>query len=275
MSTTATSHTLDVPGARLHYQVRGSGPVLMMIGLPMDGTDFAPIASLLADDHTVVTYDPRGISRSTIEDPDQDSTPELVADDVHRVLSAVTTGTVDVFGSSGGAITGIALAARHPERVRTLVAHEPPLVELLPDGARIRAAIDDVHDTFRRHGPAAAWPKFLAVSGIEVPADEGAGEPAVPEPPSPQVLANGNRMLAHCLRPTTRYRPDLPALRAATTRIVVGAGTTSAGQLPHRTALAFAEQLGTSPVEFPGDHDGFIGDPVPFASTLRRVLAPG
>ncbi|MGH3928212.1 MAG: alpha/beta fold hydrolase, partial [Pseudonocardiaceae bacterium] len=121
MSNATISRTLDVPGARLYYEVRGSGPVLMMIGLPVDSAWFAQIAPLLADEYTVVTYDPRGISRSTIEDPDQDATPELVADDVHRVLSTVTTDPADVFGSSGGAVTGLALAGKHPAQVLTLV----------------------------------------------------------------------------------------------------------------------------------------------------------
>ncbi len=84
-----TTHTLDVPGARLYYEVRGSGPVCMLIGHPMDTAGFAMLAPLLAEDHTVVTYDPRGFGRSTIDDPDQDAEPDLLADDVRRVLEAV------------------------------------------------------------------------------------------------------------------------------------------------------------------------------------------
>lgn len=270
---TATSRTLDVPGARLHYEVRGLGPVLMLIGLPMASTGFAEIAPLLADEFTVVTYDPRGIARSTIDDPGQDSTPELVTDDVHRVLAAVTADPAYVFGSSGGAVTGLALVSRHPEQVRTLVAHEPPLAELLSDRAQVRAGIDDIYDTYCREGQGAAWPKFFALAGFEIPADDPARAPAVQEAPSAQDLANGERMLAHCLRPTTLYRPDLAALRAASSRIVVAGGATSKGQLAHRTTAALAEQLGTPLVEFPGDHAGFVGQPEPFARVLRRVLA--
>jgi clorobiocin biosynthesis protein CloN7 len=266
--------TIEVPGASLYYEVRGAGPVLMMIGMPADSTGFAEIASLLADDYTVVTYDPRGISRSTIQDPEEDASPDLVADDVHRLLSAVTDQPVYVFASSGGAVTGLALATRHPEQVRTLIAHEPPLVELLPDSAQLRAAIDDIYDTYRSDGPGAAFEKFLRITGFGTPASAGGPghESPQPGPPSAQAIANGNRMLAHILRPTTRYRPDIPALQANPTRLVVAAGTASAGQLPYRAAAALANQLETSLIEFPGDHTGFVSKPDSFARTLRLTL---
>ena len=91
-----TSHLLEVPGARLYYEVRGSGPLLMLIGHPMDSSGFAAVAPLLADDHTVVTYDPRGFGRSPIDDRDQDAEPDLLADDVRRVLEAVGGGPAQV-----------------------------------------------------------------------------------------------------------------------------------------------------------------------------------
>ncbi len=97
----ATSHSLDVPGARLYYEVQGSGPVLGLIGHPMGVSGFAAIAPLLAQDYTVVTYDPRAFAHSTIDDRDQDAEPDLLADDAHRVLEAVGDGPAHVFGSSG------------------------------------------------------------------------------------------------------------------------------------------------------------------------------
>jgi pimeloyl-ACP methyl ester carboxylesterase len=118
--------------------------VLAVIGSPMSASHFGPVADALARDYTVVTYDPRGIAGSTIDNPLQDSEPELRADDVAAILDAVGADTADVCGSSGGAVTGLALVARHPGRVRTLVAHEPPLLELLPDAAEQRAATDDM-----------------------------------------------------------------------------------------------------------------------------------
>jgi pimeloyl-ACP methyl ester carboxylesterase len=147
-----TTHMLDVPGARLYYERRGSGPLLLMIGSPMDSTGFAPLASALADRYTVVTYDPRGIGNSSREDASDDVTPTQQADDVQRLLSALGGGPADVFGSSGGAVVGLALVTTHPDRVQTLVAHEPPVVELLADAAQRRAEIDDVYEGVRDVG---------------------------------------------------------------------------------------------------------------------------
>jgi pimeloyl-ACP methyl ester carboxylesterase len=141
---------LDVPGARLYYERRGSGPLLLMIGSPMDSTGFAGLASALAGDYTVVTYDPRGIGHSSREDTTGDVTPEQQADDVARLLSVLGGEPAHVFGSSGGAVVGLALVTAHPGQVRTLVAHEPPAVELLPDSAQVRAQIDDIYDTLPR-----------------------------------------------------------------------------------------------------------------------------
>src|SRR5713226_514520 len=138
------THTLDVPGARLYYERRGTGPLLLMIGSPMDSTGFARLASALTDRYTVVTYDPRGIGNSSREDTTQDVTPEQQADDVHRLLSALGGEPAYIFGSSGGAVVGLALATAHPNQVRMLVAHEPPVIELLPDGAQKRAQINDI-----------------------------------------------------------------------------------------------------------------------------------
>ncbi|MFD0656828.1 alpha/beta fold hydrolase [Thermocatellispora tengchongensis] len=150
---TATTHTIDVPGGRLRYEVRGAGPLLLVMGAPMDATAFAPLAEALAGERTVVTHDPRGVGGSVLDDPEQDSTPDLRADDVALILDALGAESADVFGSSGGAVTGLALVTRHPHRVRTLVAHEPPLLELLPDAADLRAGVEDMIETYRREGP--------------------------------------------------------------------------------------------------------------------------
>ena len=142
----AMAQTLDVPGARLYYERQGAGPLLLMIGSPMDSTGFAGLARALAGRYTVVTYDPRGIGHSTREDATQDVTPEQQADDVHRLLSALGGEPADIFGSSGGAVVGLALVTAHPSQVKTLVAHEPPVIELLPDRDQVRAQIQDIYD---------------------------------------------------------------------------------------------------------------------------------
>jgi clorobiocin/coumermycin A biosynthesis protein CloN7/CouN7 len=137
-----TIRTLGVPGARLYYEVRGSGPLLLLLGLEMDSTGFAGMGAELADSFTVVTDDPRGISNSTLQDTAQEVTPELQANDVHRLLSALGSEPAYVFGSSGGAVVGLALATAHPDQMRILVVHEPPVIELLPDSKQVYAQIN-------------------------------------------------------------------------------------------------------------------------------------
>jgi pimeloyl-ACP methyl ester carboxylesterase len=265
----ATSHWLDVPGARLYYEVQGSGPVLMLIGHPMDSSGFAAIAPLLADDHTVVTYDPRGFARSTIEDRDQDAQPNLLADDVRRVLEAVGDGPAQVFGSSGGAVTGLALVAQHPDHVQALVAHEPPVALLLPEAEEARAGVHDIYDTYRNSGIGAAWQRFFTFAGINVPPQ---GEDAAQGVDAARQVATSERFFGHGLLPITLYQPDFAALQAAPTRVVVAGGTVSKGEFAQRTAAALAERLGTPLVDFPGGHGGFASDAKDFAAVLRRIL---
>jgi Alpha/beta hydrolase family len=116
MSPQPSQHHLEVPGGTVYYEVRGSGPLLLVIGQPMTSGPFAPLADLLAEDHTVVTYDPHGLGESTVEDPALAITPEIEADDLAHIVDAVGGGPADVFGSSGGAVAGLALAAGHSKR---------------------------------------------------------------------------------------------------------------------------------------------------------------
>jgi pimeloyl-ACP methyl ester carboxylesterase len=268
------SRSLLVSGARLHYEVRGAGPLLVIVGSPMPAAEFAPLAQALAADHTVVTLDPRGLANSTIDDPAQDSTAELRADDVAAIIDAMG-GHADVFGSSGGAVTGLALVTGHPDKVRTLIAHEPPVTELLPDAQQQRAATEDIIETFHRDGPQAAWQKFMINAGFDTQGlDQGA--PVGPEPTAEEQakqLADMTRFFDHEMRETIRYVPDIAALEAAPARVVIGIGADSGKLLTYRTSVALAQQLGVQPVEFPGDHGGFIGAPGAFADTVRSVLA--
>ncbi|MGH3257546.1 MAG: alpha/beta fold hydrolase [Streptosporangiaceae bacterium] len=160
------TQTLQVPGASLYYEVRGAGPVLLMIpGGPMDADGFKDLADRLSDDYTVVTYDCRGNSRSPMQGSWDDLTAGLFAGDARRLLDAVGADQADVLGSSGGATYALDLVARYPGRVRTLVAHEPPVSELLPDAARYHALNELVGETYRSEGtfarrPARAVPRW-------------------------------------------------------------------------------------------------------------------
>lgn len=263
-------HSLNVPGARLYYEVQGSGPALMLVGHPMGASGFAAFAPLLAEDYTVVTYDPRGFARSTIDDPDQDAEPDLLADDVRRVLEAVGNEPAYVFGSSGGAVTGLALAVQYRDHVRTLVAHEPPLALLLPEADEARAEMQDIYDTYRESGDRAAWQKFSTFTGMNIRPQR---EEAAPQPPSAEAVATTERFFRHGLLPITFYQLDFSALQGAPVRVVVGGGTTSGGEFAQRAAVALAERLGTPLIDFPGGHAGFASDPEDFADVLRRTLA--
>ena len=262
--------TLTVPGARLHYEVRGSGPLVVLAGAPMNADAFAPLADLLAADHTVVTTDPRGINRSPLDDPGQDSTPELRADDLARLVTHVDAGPAAVFGSSGGAVTALALVQSHPELVRTAIAHEPPFYALLDDREQLTAQNEDLIATYRSGDAIGAWKKFMEMARIELP--DGMLEQMFGGDRDPQVLADERRWFEHELRGTAYWEPDLAALRAAASRIVIGIGEDSTGQHCDRTSRALAGALGIEPVLFPGDHTGFVSDPERFASRLRSVL---
>jgi clorobiocin biosynthesis protein CloN7 len=234
----------------------------------MGAAGFATIAPLLADDYTVVTHDPRGFERSTIDDKEQDAEPDLLADDVRRVIEAVGAEPAYVFGSSGGAVTGLALVAHHPGHVQTLVAHEPPLAVLLPEAEEARAAIHDIYDTYRDSGDRAAWQRFSTFTGMGLQREE----PPSP-PPSAEAASANERFFRHGVLPIALYQPDLSALQGGPVRVVVAGGTSSKGQFPQRTAVALAERLDTPLIGFPGGHAGFASDAKEFAAVLRRALA--
>lgn len=285
--TEPTTHTLDVAGATLTYDVRTTdspGPALFLIGSPMGAGGFVTLASHFPD-RTIVTYDPRGIERSTKDDPGSESTPEQHADDVHRIIAALGAGPVDLFASSGGAVNALALVAKHPEDVRTVVAHEPPLASIVPDREGALAASRAVRDAYQQRGFGAGMAQFIGVVGHQgLFAADYASQPA----PDPAMFGlptedDGNRtdpLLFQNIISCTHYEPDFHALRAAGARIVIAAGVESEGQLAYRGAVAAAERLGIELVLFPSDHGGFLGgeygqagDPDAFAAKLREVLA--
>jgi pimeloyl-ACP methyl ester carboxylesterase len=267
------AHSLTVPGARLHYELRGAGPLVALVGSPMDAASFASLADLLATDHTVLTADPRGINRSPLDDPDSESTPELRADDLSRLLAHVDAGPAAVLGSSGGAATVLALAQTHPEQAHTVIAHEPPLVQLLPDREPLLAATNDMIATYLGGDILGAWAIFMKSANIELP--EGALELMFGPGRDARELADERRWFAHELRATNCWRPDLATLRAAGLRIAVGIGTDSTGQLCDRASRALAAELGIEPTMFGGGHTAFVDEPRRFAAELRAVLSNG
>ena len=270
-----TVHTLRVPGASLHVEVRGSGDVLLLIaGGGTDAGIFDSIAGPLSDRYTVVAYDPRGNSRSPLDGPLEDQRIEVHADDAQRLIDQFADEPAFVFGSSSGAQVGLDLLARRPELTKKVVAHEPPAIELLADAARYRAFFDDVHDTYLKEGVRPAMRKFAAGAGLERP-----GPPPDRELP-PRVAdmmarmwGNSEFFLQHEMAQFARFVPDVTALEGISERLVVAVGRDSRDRFPSMPAVVLAERMRTEPVEFPGGHAGYASHPAEFASQLADVLS--
>jgi pimeloyl-ACP methyl ester carboxylesterase len=268
---------LNVPGATLYVEVRGSGPVLLCIsGGPTDAGMFTDLAERLADRYTVVSYDQRGHSRSTLDGEPEDIPVALHADDAAAVLTAVGDEPAYVYGNSGGGTIGLDLVARHPDLVRTLVAHEAPVVELLADAAQWRAGYEDISETYRAEGTFAAMGKFGALVEEGGPKYSEEMQQKEPTPEDQEMFArmagNFDLFIAHEIRPIGGYVPDIGALRNASTRIVSAAGESSGEQGARRAAEALAERLGIAVTYLPGAHGGWGSDPHEFAERLHEAL---
>jgi pimeloyl-ACP methyl ester carboxylesterase len=280
------TQTLDVPGATLTYDVRGDlaqRPVLLMIGSPMGASGFPTLASHF-EDRTVVTYDPRGVERSVRSGELGELSPDDHAGDLAALIEHLDAGPVDIFASSGGAVNALALTARRPDLINTLVAHEPPLAGILPDSEAALAAVADMYETYQRDGMGPGMAKFITLVSYdgEIPADytqQPAPNPAMFGLPVDDDGSRDDALLGQNLRGCTSYRPDFDALGKAADRIVVGVGEESVNALAGRGGTAVAERLGLTPVVFPSGHGGFLGNeygqpgkPVEFAAKLREVL---
>jgi len=285
-----TTHLLDTAEAGITYDVHGplptadGRPPLFMIGQPMTASGFSTLASHFPD-RTVITYDPRGHERSTRKDGRIDDSPEVQAGDVHAVIEALGAGPVEMFASSGGAVTALALVAAHPNDVTTLVAHEPPLTGVLPDAAAAQRAGDGFRNAYQANGFGAGMAAFIAMTSWqgEFTDDYFAQPPADPAQFGLPTEDDGTRddpLLSDRALAIPGYRPDVEALLAAPTRIVIAVGEESITTFTGRTAVATADLLGQQATVFPSHHGGFMGGefgyagkPEAFARTLREVLA--
>jgi pimeloyl-ACP methyl ester carboxylesterase len=262
---------IDVPGASLFYRIQGTGPLLLFIQ-GGDGTaDGGAVVDALCATHTVVTYDPRGLSRSTVKESPRELRLETHGDDAHHLLLALTNEPSLVFGFSRGALVGLDLVSRYPLQVGVLVAHEPPLAQLLPASERAEAvalqrAVEVIYD---REGPIAAMKHFATQLAMDFTDREpGCELPPVP----PGRAANLEFFLAHDAPAVRTYQLDLDALKAASARIIPAVGQALGERFPRRCAIALGAELGVPVAEFPGGHAGPTTHPRSFAAQLRRVL---
>ncbi len=254
----------------IYQEVRGAGPTLLLIpGGNGDAGPYEQVATALADRFRVVTYDRRGFSRS----PASSDTLRL-ASDVEDAVGLLGDAPAYVFGSSSGAIVALDLLTRYPDRIRTLVAHEPPLASLVPDGASYLKLFDDVYETYQRDGVDPAMRQFYAGVGMHVPALPPADTVLPPHMAElvARVRANQAYWLEHELRQYPRYEPDLGALKAVADRLVLAGGANGQELFAYRPNLVLAERLGLEVVDFPGDHIGYLSHPAEFAVRLAGVL---
>jgi len=287
------THTLALSDVDLVYDVHGPVPpadgrrLLFMIGQPMCADGFAHLAAQFPD-RTVVTYDPRGLGRSSVRrDGRDDQRPEDQAADLHALKEHLAgDGPVDVFGSSGGAVAGLAWTALFPDDIATLVAHEPPSTWLLPDAEGADRALRAVRDAYQAGGQGRGMAQFIAVTSWQgeygdeffalPPAD-----PAMFGMPTDDDGTRDDPLLSERSATVTTYRYDLDAIRAAGTRVVVGVAEESRDAFTGRTTRALAARLGEEAVVFPSHHGGFIGGgpenpyagkPEEFGVVLQKVL---
>ncbi|WP_305781085.1 alpha/beta fold hydrolase [Nocardia nova] len=279
---------LSTPEADLTYDVRGPLPTadgrapLLMVGQPMTADGFATLATYFPD-RTVITYDPRGLGRSVRKDGRGDHSPVVQAEDLHALIEQVG-GPVEIFASSGGAVTALALVAAHPGDVTTLVAHEPPILPVLPDAEAARRAQIAVRDVYEAKGFGAAMAAFIAMASWQGEFTDEFFALPTPDPaqfgmPTEDDGSRDDPLVSDRSWAVSGYVPDAAALTAAPTHILIAVGEESAGVLTARTAAATAALLGQEPTVFPSHHSGFVGgdasyagQPEAFAKRLREVL---
>ncbi|GAA5084247.1 alpha/beta hydrolase [Microbacterium yannicii] len=281
-----TTHVVGAGEDAITYDIHGDladatvdRPALFLFAGPMDASGLALLAARMTD-RPVVTYDPRGAGRNPVDTAD--ITPEQHAADLHRVIAALGVGAVDAFGTSGGAVHLLALAAAHPDDLRIAVAHEPPLAEHLPDRDAVLAVIADMKRTYAEQGDGAAMAKFIAFVMFEGPVTDGYLDGPAPDPAMFGMSAedDGSRTnpLMRNMPATIAYRIDIDALRARGERLVIAVGVESGDALAARGGRSVATAVGVPVADFPSHHAGFTdqpgypGDPAGFAARLQEVL---
>ncbi|MCQ9131888.1 alpha/beta fold hydrolase [Streptomyces hilarionis] len=275
--TTPTIGSLRVSGATLHYEMRGQGPLLLLIpGGAGDAASYDAVTDALTTEYTVATYDPRGMSRSTLDDPEAEQSVAEHADDALRILALLSPDEpARVFGSSSGAIAALHLLTTHPERVQRVVAHEPPVVEVLPDALEHRMLIARVQDTLHTEGLMPAMTVFAAGLKKDGETMEPKAELTLP----PQAAARAERTMANLPYFVGRivpsfmsYAPDTHKLEALSDRLVLACGQDSRGELPYRAAAFLAERLSKELQHFPGGHTGLTTHPTEFGKLLLNAF---
>jgi len=271
-----TQNTLEVPGARLYYETKGSGPILLLIpGANGDNTIFKPVRQYLSEHYTVVTYDRRGFSKSELigtQDSDEHRL-QTDANDVRRLITHLTDQPALIFGSSSGAIVALQVFILFPNIVHTLIAHEPPALNLLPDAGQWKDHFLEVFDIYRKSGIKDAMKKFTngIVSGEEAKMMEDASNTNRGE----YALKNQIYWFEHELRPYPIVNLDIEVLRLHANRLILACGLETKGQFPYLPNVALAKLLQKEVFHLPGGHIGYVFHAAEFARLLMVELRKG
>lgn len=257
---------LDVPGARLYYEIHGSGPAMVMIpGAGGAAGVFRMVTEHLAARYTVVLYDRRGFSRSHLDGP-QDYSRRLAtdADDVRHLIAHLGDEPATVFGASSGAIVALTVLTRHPDAVSTLIPFEPPVMRYLPDGQKWIDVFAELYEMYRRTGTGPALEAFR--DRTFPPSDRQIMVGA------PRNDANAAHWFEHELRQYPAAELDLDTLNTYADRIVPAAGRGGHGYPAHDATLVLGRTLGRTVLELPGGHTGPVSHPDGFARALLAAL---
>ncbi|PEJ84412.1 alpha/beta hydrolase [Bacillus toyonensis] len=244
--------TLQVLGASIYYEVRGSGPILLLIhGGGGDADKFHNIADHLAKWYTVVTYDRRGHSRSNLANKTEDYHVNTHSEDAHRLLANLTDEPAYVFGSSSGAVIGLDLCIRHPEQIQLLISHEPVLLQLLTEN-ELNQAIKLMEDLKKNHRSEV----MKLLSNIDDTNFRSSKDVL-----TKRLLDNSTYFTEYEIPGILSYTLNIDALKTPLKSVLIqvlpAGGSVSQEFFPYHCAVNLAKQLGTEFAEFPGHHTGY------------------
>jgi pimeloyl-ACP methyl ester carboxylesterase len=257
----AQAHILEVSGARLYFEAEGNDPVLVLIpGANGDNQIFKPLRAFLKEHYIVVTYDRRGFSNSKLTGPqDYDRRLETDADDVQSLIAHLTSEPAFVLGSSSGAIVALKVLCRHPSSVRTVVAHEPPLVKPLPDSDKWVEFFQSVYDTQRESGLSAAMEKFTSILSNRSDVALMSGDS--PMKRSETAMKNGKYWFEHELRQYSGSNLDMNAIKQNADKLILAVGLASQNDFPSFPAKELSKILNKPIFDVPGGHLGYVVEP--------------
>ena len=260
---------INTEGDTLYYEVRGEGEALLMIaGGDGDGGAFRNVTDMLAGTYQVITYDRRGSSRSTRNEPQNFDVGQHVRDAI-AVMKAAGHGCAHILSTSGGSIIAFELAKNHKDVIKTMVVHEPPVVRMLPEADALLAKFASIYSMAYNEGYGKAMEVFMNM--IVVSPSLYTSYPGELMERSEQ---NNEFSMKMGLIPTVNYKPDIEAIKNNNVKIVMAAGsvTLEAKAFYGMTAVAIAELLHAEMAVFPGHHLSYIDMPGDWAAKLIEIL---